>query len=169
MPHLLEIAMKALLIGSEMLLLGAALHDISTRTVPNWVSVCLLMAGIGLRISDHTLGWGLIAACLVFTVTAFLWRRGWMGGADVKLFTASAILVPPTLVLNMVLASSLSGGALVLIYLMMRPFVGQSPAGRPASFLSRILRVERRRIRRLESLPYASAIAAGALFVLLRV
>jgi prepilin peptidase CpaA len=185
MPTVLEIATRVLLISSEMLLISAALHDIATRTVPNWVPLCLLMAGICLRIADHTPGWGVIAACVVFAVTLLCWRRGWMGGADVKLFTASAILVPPKLVCSMVLASSLAGGALVLIYLMLRLFVGRlprgqpvgqpagqpggPPVGRPAAFLSRIWRVERRRIRRLESLPYASAIAAGALSILLTV
>jgi prepilin peptidase CpaA len=115
------------------------------------------------------------AAVAVFAAAAFCWRRGWMGGADVKLLGAVTLLVPPVLVLNLLAAVSMAGGVLALIYLALRPLVGRSVAGRPAGpgvarqagMLRRICRVELRRIRRRESLPYASAIAAGAILVML--
>lgn len=162
-----------LLIVSVALLVGAALHDIATRTVPNWMPLGLMLAGLGLRLAQGGLPLGLAAAALVFAVAAFCWRRGWMGGADVKLFAACALVVPPGLVAGMILVISIAGGLLAVIYkllcLGLRLLPKPSRPGRPRGLLARIWRVERRRIRRLESLPYASAIAAGALTTLMMV
>jgi len=55
---------------------------------------------------------------------------------------------------------------LAVLYLAARPFVGAPPAGRPQGLIARIVRVERRRIGRGASLPYACAITAGLLFVI---
>lgn len=164
---------QGLLIGAALLLLAAALHDIATRTVPNWISVAILAAGLGVRVLEGGLWLGLLAALIVFSAAAFCWRRGWMGGADVKLLAASALIVKPGLVLGLLLAVSLAGGAMIGIYAVLHGLVrlsGPRRAGeRPATLFARICRVERRRIRRFESFPYASAIAAGALFVLFSV
>ena len=72
----------------------AALHDVATRTVPNGASMILALVGLGARIMDGTFVIGLAVAATVFAIAAFLWRRGWMGGGDVKLLGASALLVP---------------------------------------------------------------------------
>jgi hypothetical protein len=40
------------------------------------------------------------------------------------------------------------------------------PGARPRSLLARIVRVERRRLSRGGPLPYASAIAAGTIFII---
>ena len=53
---------------------------------------------------------GLLAGLLVFLAGAFCWRRGWLGGGDVKLLAATAVLVPPSLVVNLLLDVALAGG-----------------------------------------------------------
>jgi prepilin peptidase CpaA len=150
-------------------LLLAGVHDLAFRTVPNWMPVVLLLPGILLRLNTGTLMLGLLAGLLVFLAGAFCWRNGWLGGGDVKLLAATAVLVPPSLVVNLLLDVALAGGALAMIYLAMARLVAP-PSGtpRPPGMLRRIRRVELYRVRRRRPLPYASAIAAGALFVLFK-
>ncbi len=149
-------------------LLFAALHDIAFRTIPNWVATALAADGTVLRAVGHSLpaglGWGLA----VFALAAICWRRGWLGGGDVKLLGATAILVPPTLVPGYIAAVSLAGGGLALAYLMLERIVPAPRLHQSASLLRRILIVECRRIRRRTSLPYAAAISAAALLMLAR-
>jgi len=148
-------------------LLLAAMHDLVARTVPNRLAAALAVTGIALRAVAGGLGAGLLIGAVVFCLTALCWKRGWMGGGDVKLFAATAILVPPALTFSFVTAVALSGGLLALGYLLARRLVAPPSAQRPRNLLARALRVERWRIRRGGPLPYACAIAAGGLLVLL--
>ena len=138
------------------------------RLVPNRVPAAIASLGIAVRLLDGTLGWGLLAAFAVFCVAAACWRRGWLGGADVKLFGAGALLVPPGAALAFVLASCLAGGLLALLYLGLSRIVPPPAPQRPLTHLRRYLRLEQRRLQRHGPLPYATAIAAGAIFVLFR-
>lgn len=165
-PGPVHLLVELLLGGCVLLLLYAALHDIATRTVPNWVSVFLLVLGFALRLLQGGLLPALLACLMVFVAAAMCWRRGWMGGADVKLVAATALVVPPFAVPGLICAISLAGGVLIVVYIGLRAVVGKPSPVRPAGLLARMWRAERRRICRLETFPYASAIAAGALFII---
>ena len=157
----------SLVTAGIVLLLAAALHDVAVRTVPNTISVLLLALGVVLRVDDTMVLPGLAATGAIFVVTTFCWLRGWMGGGDVKLYAACGMLVPPPLVLPFVLTSALAGGVLALLYLVLRLVLPVRPCGvRPAAFVARVVRAERRRIGKGGPLPYAAAIAAGAVFTL---
>ena len=158
----------ALLAASVCMLIYAALHDVASRTIPNTVSVVLAVLGLGLRLLDHRPVSGLLAGLATFLFAAWLWRRGWLGGGDVKLLGATAIVVPPQDVLALLSAIALSGSALAVLYLLLRCLVPAPSHHRPAAMLIRLMRAEQWRIRRHGPLPYASAIAAGACFTLLR-
>ena len=147
------------------LLLAASLHDIAARTIPNWIPAALATDGMLLQWLAGSLINGLAVGVAVFIAAALLWRRGLMGGGDVKLLAAAAVAVPPVLALLATVA--LAGGVLALLYLLLRPLVAPPGAARPASRLARIVRVERRRIQQGRALPYACAIAAGALFIMI--
>jgi prepilin peptidase CpaA len=154
---------------AAVVLLSAVLHDVAFRTVPNWIPVVLLTAGIAIQETNGTLFTGLTAGLLIFLGAAFCWRRGWLGGGDVKLLAAAAVLVPPALAVNLLFDVALSGGGLALLYLgLARMLTPPSGAPRPPGLLRRICRAERYRICRRASLPYASAIAAGAFLVLFK-
>ena len=170
------IARAALIAGTGLLLL-AALHDIVARTVPNWVAGLLALTGLGARIMSNNMLTGLAAAVLVFAIAAICWRRGWLGGGDVKLMAAATLAVPPGHIGAFIVAMSVSGSILAVFYLaagriaraarldgVARP-VGEAPS-RPTGFLARATRVELWRLRRGGPLPYACAIAAGFLIVL---
>ncbi|HUB10737.1 MAG TPA: A24 family peptidase [Acetobacteraceae bacterium] len=149
------------------LLLSAALHDFAARTVPNGLTAVLAFVGIALRALAGSLLPGLLVGVIVFVLAAVCWRRGWMGGGDVKLLAATALVVPPALALSFVTAVALCGGVLSLGYLLAPRFVAPPGTERPHSLLARAVRAERWRIRRGGPLPYACAIAAGGLIILL--
>lgn len=148
-------------------LLVAALHDLIARTAPNWTAAGILVCGLVLRLLHGNLLPGLGFGLGMLLITGFCWRRGWIGGGDVKLLTGAAVFVPPTEVMSYMLAVTLSGGVLALLYLAARHFVAKPSPVRPRGLLRRVLRIERWRIRRGGPLPYACAIAAGGLLVLL--
>jgi prepilin peptidase CpaA len=157
-----------LLMLAAMLLIGAALHDIAARTIPNWIPVALGFDGLALQVLHGDWLLSLAAGLAVFVTAALLWRRGLIGGGDVKLLGAAAIVVSAGLTVSMLVAVSLAGGVLAVLYWILSRVVGPPGAVRPAHRLARIARVERRRIRQCRSLPYACAIASGALFVMMK-
>jgi prepilin peptidase CpaA len=148
-------------------LLFAAAHDVAVRTVPNRASLIVALAGVGLSALDGQLVQALFGAVLVFGGTWYCWRRGWIGGGDVKLLTACVLLVPPTSVPGLILGTAIAGGVLALAYLGLARLppgrVTRRAPARRVHLLRRVWRAERWRIRRGLSLPYACAIAAGVL------
>jgi prepilin peptidase CpaA len=146
----------------------AALHDIAFRTIPDWVPAALAADAGLLRVIDHHLPAGLGCGLAVFALATLCWSRGWLGGGDVKLLGATAILVPPALVPGYIATVAFAGGGLALLYLLLQQLVPALRPHYPASLLWRILVVECRRIRRRLSLPYATAISTAALLMLSR-
>jgi len=151
-------------------LLLAALHDIAARTVPNWVAVAVALGGLAARLVDGHLLPSLAAAAAAFVVTAFCWRRGWLGGADVKLIAAATLAVPNGQIGLFIVAMSFSGSILAILYLVggriARAAGRDARLPRPTNLLARAARAELWRLRRGGPLPYACAIAAGFTFVL---
>jgi prepilin peptidase CpaA len=155
-------------------LVFAACHDFAFRTVPNAASVALLVLGLALRMLDGSLGylgWSVLIAAIVLVITFFFWRMGWMGGGDVKLLTAAAFFVPPTLQseASLISGTALAGGVLALIYLSASAVVRRPTGARPQGFLPRVLRCEQWRVSRRGPLPYAAAIAVGGVIATLHV
>lgn len=152
-------------------LLGfAAWRDVSTRTIPDTVSVALALLGLILRLSQ-----GLTAAALSLAVAVCLFlillachARGLIGGADVKLLTALTLGLPPIASYQLVTVTALAGGALAILYVALSRVLARvrpKPTRRRHHGLSRIAAVELWRIRRRGALPYGVAIAIGFILV----
>jgi prepilin peptidase CpaA len=148
-------------------MLSASLHDIATRTVPNGISVALALLGVICAVTGGHLGGSTLAGGAVFVSAAFCWRRGWLGGADVKLLGAAALLLPPGTVPAFVAASAIAGGGLGFAYLVLGRFFSGPAGPRPVGLLARVLRAERWRFSRRGPLPYVCAILGGFSFVVL--
>jgi prepilin peptidase CpaA len=148
------------------LVVGAALHDVAVRTVPNWVSIVLLAVGVAARIIDGDLLLGLGVAAIVFAFAVFLWFRGWMGGGDTKLLGAVALIAPPGRIPELLLMTALCGGVLALFYLAMSYVVKRPAGGRRQTLLARLAKAECWRLSRRGPLPYAVAIAGGSILSL---
>jgi prepilin peptidase CpaA len=141
--------------------------------VPNWLPASLLGLGLVSRLADHSLLAGLIVCGATFAVLFGIWMVGAIGGGDVKLWAATALLIPPVLQpeLAFFLHVVILGGALALVYLGLCFVVPKPravscwPARR--GIIARVLRVEVWRIGRRAPLPYAFAISAAAIMTLL--
>ena len=163
MPGTAPFLQNAITVVGAALLLLSCLYDWALRIVPNFIPLAIAVSGAVLRALSGNLATGLLAAAIVFFLAAVCWRRGWLGGADVKLLGAGTLLAPPASACGFVLATCLSGGVLALVYLLLGRLVAPpGPRAASASLLQRIVRVERRRLQRRGPLPYATAIAFGA-------
>ncbi len=159
---------SAVTLSSIGVLLVAAWRDIVTRSVANWLAMVLALLGIVQRAATGSLLFGLLAGSIVFVLAAVCWRSGWLGGADVKLLAAVAIIVPPYELPTFLAAVGLAGAVLGLAYLAARRVCPPPAQYRSNLPLARAWRAERWRIRRGAPLPYVCAIAAGFLFVALQ-
>jgi prepilin peptidase CpaA len=157
----------------------AAAHDVLARTVPNWMPMTIAMLGVAQSAIDGRLIASLLVGSMVFVLTGLCWKRGWLGGGDVKLLGAAAVAVPPMVVPAFIITVALAGGVLSLAYLAIGKLMPTAfkwrPAGHPPAqpirrrtgLFSRAWRLERRRLSRGGPLPYAVAIAAGGMFIFL--
>jgi len=127
----------------------------------------LIALGVVARFADSHLLMGLLAGTVVFLVSVAFWRRGWLGGADVKLLTGCAIVVPCGQVALFLAAMALAGGIHALVYLALRVILPRPRYVAEAGAFARVLRAEAWRISRGGPLPYVCAITAGFLFVML--
>ncbi len=145
------------------ILLVAALHDAALRTIPNWIPGCLAAGGLVLRLQDGNAIAGIGVAALLLVILGVLWLRGFIGGGDMKLIPAVALVLPPSGAPGFILFVALAGGVLALIYLALSFVVPPPRPGPRRGFLARVLKAEAWRLHRHGPLPYALAIAGGAL------
>jgi prepilin peptidase CpaA len=145
------------------LVIVAALKDLSSFTIPNWISIALALAFIPAALAALTVGahfdklaWSIAAAFGVLVLAVGMFTLGWIGGGDAKLMAASALWVGPAGLAPFALYTGLAGGALALILVAMRsawlrPLAEAGPAW------------ARRLATPGEAAPYGVAIAIGAL------
>lgn len=102
----------------------AAASDLVTMTIPNRVSLILVLAFAALALLAG-FGWAALtshaAAGLLVLAAAFgLFAAGWMGGGDAKLAAATALWFGFDELGAYLILSALAGGALTLAILAMR-------------------------------------------------
>jgi len=139
----------------------AAATDLFSMTVPNWISLLLVVGFVvlaplvGLGWSDVGLHVALAAAALVVTFAMFSF--GWIGGGDAKLFAATCLWLGPQALLVYTIYAALIGGALTLLILLLR----NMPL--PAVLYSQgwLVRLHSPK----EGVPYGIALAAAGLLV----
>lgn len=103
--------------GVAALLVYAAYSDIRTRRIPNWLNGALAILGltfVAANVANGTVPtWGLyhgLAALCVFAAGIGLFALGLMGGGDVKMMGAFALIAGPNLALPFVLITTVMGG-----------------------------------------------------------
>jgi prepilin peptidase CpaA len=158
----------ALLGAGIAVLLAAAAHDVLARTIPDRATAFVAASGLALRVEDGCVLPALAAALPVLAVCFVFWRASWLGGGDVKLLGAVALLLPPDQFPGVIVATSVAGTLLAVPYIVARGRIGRPAAGcRALSLPQRAWRAELFRLRQGGPLPYGAAIAAGVLFNLL--
>lgn len=149
---------------------GAAV-DLRTRRVPN--ALTLTASALGLTSAaagagEVTLGAALAGFLLGLAVMLPGHLLGGTGGGDVKLMGALGTWVGPALILRVFLYSAVAGGVLALAVAVHRGRVGDTLRGTARLVASpRVAKGAVEAADRHNRFPYAPAIAAGALLVML--
>lgn len=151
------------------LLVVAASRDIATRLIPDGVSIAIAATGIVTRLFE---GWAAAAtsagiALGLFILLLLIAMRGMIGGGDVKLIAAMAAGLSPADTWTFVFVMAVAGGVLGVAYILGSRLVPELSLAPGGALPRRVLAIETRRIRRRGPLPYAVAIAAGGLFLLI--
>lgn len=147
------------------LLVAAALGDIKSYRIPNAFSLALLaLYPLFALTAPHPVAplLSLGVASIVLAAGFALFSMRMMGGGDVKLIAAASLFAGPDLALEFVLMTTLFGG-FVAVLMLNRPMrVGLAFA---------LDHVGSRRLRDAlltETIPYGVAIAAGGMYLTLR-
>lgn len=148
---------------------AAAWRDLAVRIIPDTFSLGILLAGIVRRaaLGPVDLLASLSVAAVLFLMLVLLHARGLLGGGDVKIASAFAVGLHPLDIYNFVVMTTLIGGLLGAVYLIMARFMRVPIQCRCKRILVRVYNVELWRISRRQSLPYGVAIALAGLSVLL--
>jgi prepilin peptidase CpaA len=137
----------------------AGLKDITTMTIPNWISVALVIAffpaaaAVGLAPMTILLHVGIAFAALIVAMGLFALRV--FGGGDGKLIAATCLWMGLSGTGPFVLWTAVIGGLFCLIVILARQHVRPFVFGAPA-WVDVLMEPK-------GDIPYGTAIAAGAL------
>ncbi|HEX2843746.1 MAG TPA: prepilin peptidase [Candidatus Limnocylindria bacterium] len=147
-----------------LLVIVAALKDVTSFIIPNWISIGLVLAFYPAALAAGA-PLGVIGAATAVGVCALLagmamFYAGWMGGGDAKLLAGCALWMGWPTVLPFLLAGALAGGVLALILIQMRSALLKPYLQRGPAWMGRLVSTS--------DAPYGLAIAVGALIMLPR-
>jgi prepilin peptidase CpaA len=152
------------------ILLIAVGWDVRVRRIPNLICGAAALAGLGARFWDDGglsalagVGAGVVTIAALFP----FWRRGGIGGGDVKFAGAVAIAVGLPSLPAYWLATALAGGATAIVCLLLsqRAVRREVRANLTVAALHQIIPEVRPGFPGRVSVPYGVAIALGAVFV----
>jgi prepilin peptidase CpaA len=139
-----------------LLLIYAAWHDVSTMTIPNWVSISLAIAFIPAAmtagLSVEQIGWHFVFGAVVLLICAALFYLHVFGGGDAKVIAAASLWTGVAAAAPFVMGMAIAGGVLAGVLIVLRRM--KISSDKP--WLKRLMSPE-------EGAPYAVAIAIGAL------
>ena len=155
-----QIAAAAFLV----LVLTAAINDLRTYRIPNALTLAIVFIyPIFALTSPSEFDWlaVLLIAVAVFAVGFVLFAFRQIGGGDVKLLVGCALWAGPAFIFDFLVVTALAGGALSLFLI--------SPLGRGLAVAADARGLSRfRDFLTADVVPYGVAIAAGGLFVAVR-
>lgn len=150
------------LLGFAFLMLCAVWYDVRSFTIPNWVPGALIvgwvLAAPFLGLSWMDAGLSFLTGFGVLALGIALWAPGWVGGGDVKLLAAGALWFGWPDGLAFLLIAVAAGGVLAVILVVLRQMVNMLPISSDVLGSTALAQGA--------PVPYAIAIAAGALLVL---
>jgi prepilin peptidase CpaA len=158
----------------------AAISDLRTRRLPNWLTVPAFVAGVLMHTAVNGLaglGFSLLGFATGFSLLLVLWLTGGGGGGDVKLMGALGAWLGVSLTLGVFLISALLAAVATVAVLLagmlshgfgfvQRRYLAAGSASRPTSRNAAGPEERRRRQERRGILPYAVPVALGTWLVL---
>jgi len=150
-----------LLLMFPVLVVTAALRDVTSYTIPNWISAALILAFFPIAllngVSLDMLGGHLAVGVTALAAGMLMFGLRWIGGGDAKLFAAAALWLGWPAVTPFVMITAVAGGALAVLLLGLRKSPLQSLFGAGPAWMGRLA-------THGESVPYGAAICVGALY-----
>jgi len=136
----------------------AAIYDIRTMLIPNWLNLTLAVSFLPFCLFAlpgwATLGWHFLAGTIAFVLCFLLFQIGSFGGGDAKMIPGVVLWLGPDAVLPFLMGMAFTGGPLGIIVIIARRTV---PEHAIPGFAAKTL-------QKGKGMPYGPAIAAGALF-----
>ncbi len=151
----------ALLLIFPFLMLYSALNDLTTMTIPNWVSGLLIVSFfalsliVGMPWSDLAFHAGIGFVVLVAGMVMF--ALNWVGGGDAKLIAATSLWMGPALIAPFLLGVGLFGGLVTLLIVMFR----KTPVPQAALSVGWVARLHHAE----EGVPYGLGIGAAGFYL----
>lgn len=138
----------------------AALKDLTSYTIPNWIPLLLLAAFAGVAItagmSWDALGVHLLVGAAALVAGMGLFALGWIGGGDAKLMAAACLWLGWPAAQSFLLDTALAGGVFAFLLLLARGQIVRALAPAQSGWVGRLVTPG-------EPVPYGVAIAIGAL------
>ena len=114
--------MLPLILGASFLIyLAVAWNDLFHRSIPNFLSfgiAGLAVLRMALAVPPGGALWAVVIALIVFAVALLCFARGWLGGGDVKLLTATILLIGARDSLPFLICMAIAGGILSVLVLL---------------------------------------------------
>lgn len=140
------------------LCLFAAVRDVETLTIPNWLNGWLaflffpacLLAAPGWEVA----GWHMLAGSIAFIIAVLAFMFGLFGGGDAKMIPGVILWVGPAGAMPFLYAMAFAGGGLAILVIIARKLV---PAYAAPGFAFETLQENK-------GVPYGVAIAIGAFY-----
>ena len=139
--------------GLSLLLAFGAFNDIRERRLPNWLALALLIFGLAFAFvtgGPTALGWHAAHAVIALLVGMALFATGAIGGGDAKVYAGMAAFFPLAAGISLLLYVTLSGGGLVILWLLVRKILGKSKKDRDSIYAK---------------FPYGVALASGGILL----
>ena len=137
----------------------AAMRDVTTFTIPNWLSFAAVLiffpAALLVHLPLRALELSVLVGFVALALGILMFSVGWIGGGDAKLFAACAFWLGWPAILPFLMWTSLAGGVLALTLLWSRKVAATMPSVGPVWF-GRLMQAG-------GDVPYGLAIAVGAL------
>jgi prepilin peptidase CpaA len=158
--QVMSFVQPALLLIFPALTIVGALRDLTSYTIPNWISGLLILgflpAALSLGLPLPTIGLHLGVGVAALVIGMAMFALNWIGGGDAKLFAASALWLGWSASMDYLLITAVAGGILTFALLglrspLVRPYVLSGPG-----WVGRLAEPK-------GDLPYGVAIAVGAL------
>ncbi len=146
----------------------AAIFDVRTRRIPNAIVIALFFAGLVVSAFSGPVSaaFDLTIAIAVLVIGTIAFSFKLIGGGDVKLLAAAAGTLGFPLAVKFVLFTFVAGGAIAVLLALSRGRLRATLANMQAVALPLAAGVAPQRLQTGTPMPYALAICAGALLVL---
>ena len=157
MPAILQIALAS---AFPILMVVAAMTDLTTYTIPNWISLALIGAFLALAVAVGmpwaAFGWHLAVGAVALVAGMGMFAAGWVGGGDAKLLAAACLWLGWPATEAFLLDTAVAGGVLALVLLAARKDLVRACVPSRLGWINRLATPG-------EPAPYGVAIAVGAL------